>query len=501
MTSTARPKASVPTPAPRSAQSPPSRATLQREGPRVIRRHFQRAVIRVIALIISDVTVFVLMRQLVYGVRDDAMLGSTVAGWAQSILPRGLLGGWAYLIALLLGLLVTGNYREGDDRRSPRLLLFGSAGATALVLWHAIWTFGLSAMVPTYVVVATLVWLGLVAERITVDWFLRRTGFRRPHVSRTVLVGSPLECAIVSDGPAFANQSEYAVVAYVTPDDIASKDSAIQAEVRRTLLDARAETVVACGMLSDDAFATLVETAREAGCALLAVPRQFSVTGVEPQLTWRRGQPLIELTSPALKGREQVLKRFLDVVGAVAGLALLSPLFGAVAIAVKLDSEGPVFYRSPRWGRFGRTLSVWKFRTMVDGADALLEGDPALNSAYRANIKLVDDPRVTRVGRFLRRWSIDELPQLINVLTGDMSLVGPRPKLIGEEEKYGAALETVLAVRPGLTGLWQISGRSATTYDERIALDVQYVSHLTFWDDLVILLRTLPVVLSGAGAH
>jgi lipopolysaccharide/colanic/teichoic acid biosynthesis glycosyltransferase len=137
---------------------------------------------------------------------------------------------------------------------------------------------------------------------------------------------------------------------------------------------------------------------------------------------------------------------------------------------------------------------------MVVGAADLLSSNPELHTAFSANVKLVDDPRVTRVGRWLRRYSIDELPQVWNVLMGDLSLVGPRPKLIGEEQKYGAAFATVVAVRPGLTGLWQVSGRNDTTYEERIALDVQYALHRSFWKDLRILLKTIPVVVRGQGA-
>ena len=138
---------------------------------------------------------------------------------------------------------------------------------------------------------------------------------------------------------------------------------------------------------------------------------------------------------------------------------------------------------------------------MVDGASGLLECDPELHTAYNREVKLRSDPRVTRIGRWLRRWSLDELPQLFNVLRGDMSLVGPRPKLFGEEARYGALFPTVLAVPPGMTGLWQVSGRNNLSYDERIALDVDYVRRCSLWLDLKILVQTLPVVVRGVGAH
>jgi lipopolysaccharide/colanic/teichoic acid biosynthesis glycosyltransferase len=265
-------------------------------------------------------------------------------------------------------------------------------------------------------------------------------------------------------------------------------------------MDQQAETVVVCGKLEDDEFRTVVQAAHDAGCELLSVPRRFTATGVEPQLIWRWGQPLIELTSPAVKGQEQILKRCVDVLAALMGLVICAPVFALAAAAIKFDSRGALFYQSPRWGRFGRTIGIWKFRTMVADAASILERDPALKAQFAGNIKLTDDPRVTRVGRMLRRWSIDELPQLWNVLVGDLSLVGPRPKLFGEEARYGAALETVLAVRPGITGLWQVSGRNETTYDERIALDVRYALHPSLWEDVRILLLTIPAVVRGTGA-
>jgi lipopolysaccharide/colanic/teichoic acid biosynthesis glycosyltransferase len=195
------------------------------------------------------------------------------------------------------------------------------------------------------------------------------------------------------------------------------------------------------------------------------------------------------------------VKRLVDFFAAAAGLLVLSPVFALIAVLIKLDSPGPVLFASRRWGQGGKRIGIWKFRTMVDGADLLLERDPTLLAEYIKGVKLRDDPRVTRVGRFLRRWSLDELPQLVNVLTGTMSLVGPRPKLLEEEERYGPLFPVVLAVPPGLTGLWQISGRNDRSYEDRIALDIQYVQRCSLWLDMAILLQTIPVVLRGDGAH
>jgi exopolysaccharide biosynthesis polyprenyl glycosylphosphotransferase len=475
----------------------PHRTQLQKQGSRTLYRHLRRSAVRFGVLVCADVATFVLLRVVLGAVRDGAVFGGRVAELIGIVFPAGMLAGWQFGAGLLIGLILAGAYKQGDDRRDLRKLLIGSAVAVGLTTWSS-----LSADAPVVLLQAAFVlvtvWVALSAERLVLENLVLRLGWRPPRV-RTVMIGPADECRTTVAGPAFANGSGYRVVGGL---DLANGDGQSPgAALSRTIIENRAEVVVICGYLEDAMFAKVVEASREAGCELLAVSRRFSVTGVEPQLVWKKGQPLIELTSPAVKGQEQILKRVIDVLAAGAGLLLLAPLFALVALAIKLESRGAVFYGSPRWGRFGAQIRIWKFRTMVDGADQVLDEDPKLRAAYESNTKLVNDPRVTRVGRFLRRWSLDELPQLWNVLVGEMSLVGPRPKLVGEESKYGAALDTVLAVRPGITGLWQVSGRNGTTYDQRVALDVRYASHPSIWDDLLILLRTVPVVVRGTGAH
>jgi Undecaprenyl-phosphate galactose phosphotransferase WbaP len=202
---------------------------------------------------------------------------------------------------------------------------------------------------------------------------------------------------------------------------------------------------------------------------------------------------------------QPLLKRALDILGAGALLLLTAPAFLLLALLIRADG-GPVFYAHERVGRAGHRFGCLKFRSMVTDSQArlaaLLEVNPAARAEWEATRKLKDDPRVTGTGRFLRATSLDELPQLINVLRGEMSLVGPRPVVAAElAAHYGAAAEHYLAVRPGITGLWQISGRSETSYDIRVALDTRYVANLSVWTDLGILLRTPLVVLSRRGAY
>ena len=203
--------------------------------------------------------------------------------------------------------------------------------------------------------------------------------------------------------------------------------------------------------------------------------------------------------------RRLLVKRAMDLVLCAAGAVVLLPLFFALALAVRLDSKGPVFYSQRRIGQGGRGFQMHKFRTMVVDADKklaeCLARDPELAAEWTRDQKLKNDPRVTRVGRILRSTSLDELPQLINVVLGDMTLVGPRPIVDAEKAKYDHHYREYMRVRPGITGLWQISGRNDTSYRERVMLDSFYVSNWTIWFDIWILAKTVPVVLFRRGAY
>ncbi|MBW0166364.1 MAG: sugar transferase [Vulcanococcus sp.] len=203
------------------------------------------------------------------------------------------------------------------------------------------------------------------------------------------------------------------------------------------------------------------------------------------------------LAAQSLRGR--VLKRGGDIVFSLLVLGLGSPLFLLLAVLVKLSSRGSVFYCQRRIGRGYKGFGCLKFRTMRRDADrvlaAMLEADPKLRAEFERDHKLKRDPRITPLGKFLRRSSLDELPQFINVLRGEMSVVGPRPIVWDELRRYGRNMDKVLSVRPGLTGLWQVSGRNNLTYRTRVRLDLTYVRNRSFWLDLGIVLRTIGVVL------
>lgn len=213
----------------------------------------------------------------------------------------------------------------------------------------------------------------------------------------------------------------------------------------------------------------------------------------------------LEVTHQLINPTQQVIKRLLDLFLIFISLPFLLPLWVLIALAIKLDSPGPVFYTQKRVGHGGKDILIWKFRTMVENAEEVLEQylarDPALRAEWDKNFKLKHDPRITRMGRFLRRTSLDELPQLWNVLCREMSLIGPRPIVSEEISLYGDDFDIYKQVVPGMTGLWQISGRNDTTYQERVNLDVYYVQNWSIWLDVHILIHTFLAALQGRGAY
>ncbi len=211
--------------------------------------------------------------------------------------------------------------------------------------------------------------------------------------------------------------------------------------------------------------------------------------------------PLVSLDKVRITGWDLFLKRVLDYTIAAIGLVVAAPLMILTGVLIKLDSPGPVLYRRLVVGQGKQLFYALKFRTMVTNASALLEANPVLKARLESEGKIKDDPRVTRLGRILRRTSLDELPQLFNVLRGQMSLVGPRMISPPELEKFGKWQQNLLTVKPGITGLWQVSGRSKLSYEDRVRLDMHYIRNYTIWLDLHIIFRTIGAVLRGRGAY
>jgi len=493
----------------RTSETPPSvarttsvpvRLGLQRQAWANFRRHASRGALRVGALLAGDLVSFLLMRAFVQAVRDDAVLGTGVANLVKVVLARGILNGWQFGVALVISLVITGCYGPGDQPRGLRRLFAACALATAMPMWAALWTRGVDLALLQYAVTTLLVWIGVSGERLATGVLMARLAPPRREVARTLFVGTPAACREAMTGGPRAGFVDVA-----TPP---AADALGHVEDLPALLhDSRADTVVVCSQLSDEGMRHLVETTLAAGCRLLIVP-QAAAVGSTMAIVWQGERPLIEVTTPALKGRQLFVKRAVDIIGALLGLAIAAPLMLIVAAAIKLDSAGPVIFGQERIGTGGRRFRVLKFRTMRHGAPdtahrelirRLQADDPPSAIGDRQVYKLTGDERVTRVGRWLRRTSLDELPQLLNVLRGEMSLVGPRPPLPYEFEGYDHWQFDRLQLKPGITGLWQVSGRSRLSYRQMCELDVEYVRRWSLALDVEILLRTIPVVLFNSG--
>ncbi|MBL1286269.1 exopolysaccharide biosynthesis polyprenyl glycosylphosphotransferase [Streptomyces sp. NPDC057067] len=253
--------------------------------------------------------------------------------------------------------------------------------------------------------------------------------------------------------------------------------------------------------LDDDRLRRLAWGLHDGGLALCVLSDLSGVAAARVRPASAAGLTLLHVAPPLRRGPQAVLKTVVDRAGAALGLLVLAPLLFAVALAVRLSSPGPVFHRQIRHGRHNRPFTMWKFRTMVADAESRREQLSAANESEGPMFKMRRDPRVTRIGHALRRTSVDELPQLLNVLRGDMSLVGPRPPLPEEVSHYDERELRRLAVRPGLTGLWQVSGRSDLSWQETVSLDLWYVDNWSVVTDMGLLARTVRAVTDGRGAY
>jgi exopolysaccharide biosynthesis polyprenyl glycosylphosphotransferase len=245
---------------------------------------------------------------------------------------------------------------------------------------------------------------------------------------------------------------------------------------------------------------SMVEEARQAGIDVRVVPDLYDGLAWNAPVEYIGQFPTIPLHRREFPIGGFLLKRVLDITVSFIALLLLSPVMLAIAIAIRIDSEGPTFYRAHRIGRKGRTFNCYKFRTMVANADKLREQLSHMNERDSVLFKIANDPRITRVGRWLRKYSLDELPQFYNVLRGDMSLVGPRPPIAHEVEQYDLSHLRRLNVLPGITGLWQVEARQDPSFDSYISLDTAYVENWSLWLDMKILARTVGVVVAGTGS-
>jgi len=345
--------------------------------------------------------------------------------------------------------------------------------------------------------------LALLVERYAWRrWLLSR---RRKGIglTPTIVVGDEHECASLTQQMLDRPWAGYRVVARSPRPQSSEAWGAWFEQIDRDLEEHNAGAIALAGSSAADAIFVreLSWHIEGEGVDLLVGAGVGATTGPRVSLRVASGLPLLHLDEVALRNTQRMAKRSLDLFGSIIGLIVLSPVLLAIALSVVLSSGFPILFRQERAGRDLRTFRMWKFRTMVRGADTL---KPQLRDEQASNgpiFKADNDPRVTPVGRFLRRWSLDELPQLVNVLTGDMSLVGPRPHPLDDVELYADRDLRRLIAKPGMTGLWQVAGRSDLSWDASIELDLLYVENWTFLGDLAILARTVQAVLRGSGAR
>jgi len=333
------------------------------------------------------------------------------------------------------------------------------------------------------------------------SWVFPRVMERR----RTLIVGSGDEARLVHRK--LRTHPEYGldVVGFlaVDEDDVPGPTLGTSGDIARIVDEHDIDRVLLASSIADhEQMLDLLRTVRRPDVQISIVPRYNEIFTSHATLDDIEGMPVVTLPPLRLGRSSRLLKRSFDVCASGAALALLSPVLGAVALVVRLDSPGPALYRQKRRGRGGSTFEIVKFRTMRVGADTERFDLVHLNEVDGPLFKIKgQDPRVTRVGAFLRRTSLDELPQLWNVLRGDMSLVGPRPFVVHEADQITGWASKRLDMTPGITGLWQVLGRNDIPFDEMTKLDYLYVTNWSLWWDLKILCQTIPVVLGKRGAY
>lgn len=327
-----------------------------------------------------------------------------------------------------------------------------------------------------------------------IEWIYRRGSFRIP----TLVIGEE------EDRERLIKTLSTSPSAYSLVGEFDLSNGRVDLpRLRETLDKTEVRNVILTGaeQLADEEFLDLLRSVRLRRVKLRVLPGAFSLMKSKPVLLENVGVPLFEVGYPRLDNTQRGLKRLLDVTGSVFGLILLSPLLLTVAVLIKLTSPGPVFFRQKRVGADEKVFLCYKFRSMYADAEKYQAELEARNEADGAIFKMKNDPRVTPVGHFIRRWSIDELPQLINVLLGEMSLVGPRPLPLRDFERMGELHKRRLSAVPGITGYWQTSGRSDLSFEDMVRLDLYYIENWSLGLDLKIIFQTVGAVLRHKGAY
>jgi Undecaprenyl-phosphate galactose phosphotransferase WbaP len=472
--------------------------------------HWRRLAI-LLGLVSTDLACFAL---------GDAVLHLMAQPPAVALFRNRSLGEPVIDLVMIIALIFVGaRYLVGDYSRRQLFWDGARSTTTALLVSGAAYSAAVSLVESGGVLPAVLVWLGMIfaipTARQAMRLFLGRIGLW--HLPTAIIGTSPMAQEVV---PVLGKQLALGLkVQWVVPETPERHLSSAFAGLTPLIVphDQLTPALMAAGcrqviLVPDDRTNAnqndLIDQLVGADIAVAIVPslRRLPLYGLSTNYFFGKDLLLLQVRNNLARLPQQIFKRSLDIIGAVILGALLAPVFAVFAFLIWKEDRGPVFFRQNRVGRWGRDFACWKFRTMVVDAEEQMarweKENPVLLARYcESNFKLQADPRVTRIGAWMRRKSLDELPQLINVLLGNMSLVGPRPLLRRELPDYGAVISLYERVRPGITGLWQISGRSHTTFAERISYDEWYIKNWTVWYDLVIMLQTIWVLMCGQGAY
>jgi len=480
------------------------RTRLRERRPVSVKRHTARIATRLAVLLTGDLLAVAVCQATATVAVSDGLLGGSLATQLARAIEAGYATGVNFGLALVASLVVTGNYSRHRRLNISLRLLAASSLASAVVLWGLIAAGNFAGALAVYVVAAGLTWVVLLGGRILTERFLSRVWPGARGAAPAVLITDRKESSLILERAVIGAGGDYSLAGYV-PLGRVTFDGALGTirDLPEIIAAHHVEAVVVCQHLNDQQITNVREASLAAGCQLLYPARAVKIAGVRPALVWHQDQPFFELGAPVLKASAVILKRCFDLAGAVLGLVVLAPVLALVAFAAKFDSPGPVFFTQDRAGLGGRRFRMLKFRTMRVGADAEKHSLSHLNHSGDSRLfKIPEDPRVTRLGALLRRWSLDELPQFWNVLMGEMSLVGPRPFFEADFASYQDHHFRRLDAKPGITGLWQVSGRSQVVdFEDVVYLDRQYIEQWSLWLDISIMFRTLPAVVRRTGAY
>jgi exopolysaccharide biosynthesis polyprenyl glycosylphosphotransferase len=463
-------------------------------------REFSYGAVLVLADVVTLSAVFALLGML----QTDAFvphMGDAGESFVRGLIPQTAIALIRRVTSLVFCLVFTGSYTHTERQAHPARMAAALLLGLVLPRWVEIWQSALPArwLLLGFVLAAT--WLALVLQRRVLVAALAPMDPRRLERARTLIVG-PADDVQSMSLPRDDARGLAPTPTFVLSDSWPGGTAESMRELYSALAEWDADAIVLVGAVSDAALQAVMIAASSAGASVYATRRAAFRQLDEPSFVLRRAEPIAVLSRPALVGSQLVLKRFVDLFGAVVGLVVLAPVLAAVSIAVRVTSRGPVFFRQVRVGLGGDPFVMLKFRTMVADAERQLAELQQANVYSREPLfKLANDPRMTSIGMFLRKSSLDELPQLLNVLRGEMSLVGPRPALPSEVRRYEQHHFVRFEVLPGITGPWQVSGRNTiTSFEDVVQLESSYIRGWTVWRDLTILARTVPAVLSMKGA-